>query len=732
MSQVRAVHTFTAEHGDELDFAAGELIDVIERDEGFGDGWWRGRNARGEEGLFPATYIEELSLEKKETEPSPKASPIPTPLEETKPLNDKAEPREKTPEPESMDQTIASVQTAIETMGQPSQEEELGVGQDMRARLAAQAKLANDNREKQRASGGVTGLIYSDESDDEEEPKREENGSITRSHSSSAPSSRAVANELQPPLSLPGTPVNQGNPKSWSVEDVVKWAKSKGFDEGICAKLEEHEISGDLLLELDANLLKELDIPQFGKRLKLAQAINELRQPVASPLQRGMSAPPTALVAQTPAGLSPRISEFSENQDDAWKDTRRTTSGSGNMAPPATTMGTIPERTISVPSSPMTPASSATKRESTGSSSHKKKSSIDGKDRLSFFSRNRKPAPTASPGDTRARLGATTLTHQIQPVTPTFNRAASGGAKALQQIGTPDHSGYMRKKGERYGSWKMRFFVLKGSHLYYMKSADEDRVKGNIDLRGYRVIMDENAHPGSYAFKLVGNDKPHAFSSSEQSTVREWMKALIKATIARDYTVPVTSSCNIPTIPLAEAQAMSPRPPSPATREATQRATRRENTNQLTAHDASVLMSLDAGKRVSLPSRPSRELRSPSNNNLDPGRSDELVKFVNDHLPSQYPRASTIPDSFVSGEVVFLLVRHLSGIEPNPPVPPNAFAPEDGQPSISGLFAMMDILIDAGVDTAGVSINDVRNGDSEAIARLVESVREWSRTRSGP
>lgn len=103
--------------------------------------------------------------------------------------------------------------------------------------------------------------------------------------------------------------------------------------------------------------------------------------------------------------------------------------------------------------------------------------------------------------------------------------------------------------------------------------------------------MDENANPGNYGFRLVGGDKPHYFSSAEQQVVREWMKALMKATIARDYSVAVTSSCNIPTIPLAEAQAMSPRPPSPASRDATQRATRRENTNTLTPHDASVLVS---------------------------------------------------------------------------------------------------------------------------------------------
>jgi hypothetical protein len=38
---VTAVHTFVAEHGDELEFTAGEPIEVIERYDDFGDGWWR-------------------------------------------------------------------------------------------------------------------------------------------------------------------------------------------------------------------------------------------------------------------------------------------------------------------------------------------------------------------------------------------------------------------------------------------------------------------------------------------------------------------------------------------------------------------------------------------------------------------------------------------------------------------------------------------------------------------
>jgi hypothetical protein len=90
-----------------------------------------------------------------------------------------------------------------------------------------------------------------------------------------------------------------------------------------------------------------------------------------------------------------------------------------------------------------------------------------------------------------------------------------------------------------------------------------------------------------------------------------------------------------------------------------------------------------------------------------------------------------VPESFVSGEVIFLLVRSLSGIEPSPPVPPTSFSPEaDGLPGLSGLFAMMDILIDAGIDTEGVSINEVRQGDAAAIARLLESIKGWATQRS--
>jgi len=70
-------------------------------------------------------------------------------------------------------------------------------------------------------------------------------------------------------------------------------------------------------------------------------------------------------------------------------------------------------------------------------------------------------APHSSPASPTASKGFTT-------------NGASGkikqGQNILQQIGEPDHSGWMKKKGDRYNTWKLRYFVLKGPHLYFLRS----------------------------------------------------------------------------------------------------------------------------------------------------------------------------------------------------------------------------------------------------------------------
>jgi len=387
-----------------------------------------------------------------------------------------------------MGKTINEVQQAIESIGkdEPRKEESnrdvdvededsLGIASGTRAKLAEQSKLANEQRDK-RASMGDTGLVYSDESGDEEDvpyPTNERslgsngNGSINGNGSvasvipaptsagfasgdapaplrlspAPAPAGIDLADRLGPALSLPSTPplernatISEKPASSWSVDEVVSWAIAKGFDDSICQKfrgklagsvtrqklMTEHEITGDLLLELDANLLKELDIPAFGKRLRIAQAITELRRPgsiassnnqlsprladnSSSNSYRGMSAPPAAMLMTSttpPLAQTPPLSAHEEQPSWANTHARKSSSSQPPMeairegAPSfSTAPSAVPASTAatSVPGSPVTPGSS--KRESVSSLGHKKKGSMDARERMSFFGRNRKPAP---------------------------------------------------------------------------------------------------------------------------------------------------------------------------------------------------------------------------------------------------------------------------------------------------------------------------------------------------
>jgi hypothetical protein len=54
---------------------------------------------------------------------------------------------------------------------------------------------------------------------------------------------------------------------------------------------------------------------------------------------------------------------------------------------------------------------------------------------------------------------------------PSFNaKAVAASTDPLKKIGEPDHRGWLRKKAEQFNTWKLRFLVLKGPFLYYLKS----------------------------------------------------------------------------------------------------------------------------------------------------------------------------------------------------------------------------------------------------------------------
>ncbi|BGP29644.1 hypothetical protein JCM10296v2_001383 [Rhodotorula toruloides] len=676
------------------------------------------------------------------------------------------------------------------------------------------------------------------------------------------------------------------DPMNWNVDDVVEWGKQKGFDQLTLSKFAEHEISGDVLLEMDVAMLKEIDLVAFGRRVHIYNAIKELRlrtQPpralTASQSTAGSFIAPsmTGYEPDSPTSLaySPSISALHHQQNPhlRWQqqqlmqggslagfgidgdsaptslrapsslgqqsmtNLRSSQPASAEAAPPAqptpqppplaAPIPPIAETTPAAPA-PTTPvlgddsrkaktrpsiASSIRPRSSRRASdrtaggdssatsvpnspdpgaaaSQSRKSSAG--DKTGFFGtlpslpgRTRKAPPRVpsallvdSNGATPRPRPRTSLQDRAKRSTRLFgsfgtnsgseksptavesvrsrpsNSTLGGGRDAptamtvksvdpatkammrekaelvtdgnlMDKIGRPDHSGWMRKRGEKYNTWKMRFFVLKGVYLYYLKTEAEQKAKGVIDLTGYRVLSDPDIRPGEYAFKIVHDtERPHYFAAAEQITVRNWMKEIMKATILRDYSAPVVSSCDIEVLPLDIAQTMTPypRPPSPTRRAQIQKKRYAgRDPNKLSDKDATILMDLAPGSPLmngedlyaSVSKRPSlapdgtrkasatstssivtaKEATTPlaipvgvpssttsasdganagsdAKSNATLGRlqratSDatnaELLAWLNSNLPSSCPLATDLSSSLRSGRLIVRLLENLSG-----------------------------------------------------------------------
>jgi hypothetical protein len=182
-----------------------------------------------------------------------------------------------------------------------------------------------------------------------------------------------------------------------------------------------------------------------------------------------------------------------------------------------------------------------------------------------------------------------------------------------------DYCGWMKKKSTNLmTTWKPRLFILKGRRLSYYYSEDDEQERGLIDISFHRVLPADNdrltglhatltgattsptspssshtqtiaekesaAEPQSslskqpgdqmFIFKLmpprsglsraVNFTKPtiHYFAVPNLAQGRLWMAALMKATIDRDDTKPITTTYQQKTISLAKARAMRHRPPA--------------------------------------------------------------------------------------------------------------------------------------------------------------------------
>lgn len=71
-SQVQALYDFSGEPGTtEMSIKCGEILTIINTE--IGEGWWEGKNAKGQTGLFPAAYVQKITADQAAQKVAPAA-----------------------------------------------------------------------------------------------------------------------------------------------------------------------------------------------------------------------------------------------------------------------------------------------------------------------------------------------------------------------------------------------------------------------------------------------------------------------------------------------------------------------------------------------------------------------------------------------------------------------------------------------------------------------------------
>ncbi|KAI8993419.1 hypothetical protein BDB01DRAFT_847302 [Pilobolus umbonatus] len=492
LDTVYALHSFSAENEDELTFEAGEPITIIQRDDGFNDGWYKGKNRRGDIGLFPKNYI---------------SSQPPTPSS----LNGTIKQRHNT-------DIINGETPSLHSSNSSSYSADPPIFSYRSNKLASSIHSAT-------ASSSIL------------------------THSGSLAISDHLKKSVLSTLNHPA--LKNTSAENWDVDQVEIWLHAMEFS-SVASTFKEQEITGDILLELNMEALKELNVPTFGRRFKIQTAITALREERYQPKKN-----------------NGRVSFISNTSED----TRcLPTSQSGTSGHPV--------------NKHFHSAIHTSNRHSMGyhSISNDKTSQFRTSDYLQIGEEsdiNRLPRASSDvPIATSHELvqeshdRSYTLSNQMynlqqisQVILPMVRKntvdAYSLSCNDDKNNTLPDFEGWLHKQSSRYKTWNKRWFVLKGSNLFYFKSPKDARMKGIINLRGYRVTLDDTIQAGKYCFRVQhSTERTFQLYTDDEASAKSWIIKLMKATISRDYSSPVMSSSAIHTISLEAARRLKPRPPS--------------------------------------------------------------------------------------------------------------------------------------------------------------------------
>ncbi|OAL47331.1 polarized growth protein Boi2 [Pyrenochaeta sp. DS3sAY3a] len=291
------VHEFLARSPDELSLRRGDRIELIERDDDFGDGWFLGKNTEtGENGLFPEVY----------TRPAPKPTPIPTMLSRNpSQASTRREPTVTTPTAATSEAPSVQPPPSTPTAPLKSSTEPLNIvtstaAMDAARRTSLQTSLQTGPR-------SISMTLSGEEPPEEQtigSPVMHETLSVIDEHITdmSTPRHSMAGKDLRANDSgseysshhrlsyLNGQETDEEEQdyhteeevKTWSPTRVAEYLEDVGVEKKHCDVFRDQDIDGEALLGVDRNFIfmQEFDLGPMGPRLRTWMKINALQSEV--------------------------------------------------------------------------------------------------------------------------------------------------------------------------------------------------------------------------------------------------------------------------------------------------------------------------------------------------------------------------------------------------------------------------------------------------------------------
>eukprot|EP01112_Ceratiomyxa_fruticulosa_P017706 TRINITY_DN5572_c0_g1_i1.p1 TRINITY_DN5572_c0_g1~~TRINITY_DN5572_c0_g1_i1.p1 ORF type:complete len:195 (+),score=28.29 TRINITY_DN5572_c0_g1_i1:93-677(+) len=107
---------------------------------------------------------------------------------------------------------------------------------------------------------------------------------------------------------------------------------------------------------------------------------------------------------------------------------------------------------------------------------------------------------------------------------------------SVASIINPDKQGFMTKQGGMFKNWKRRWFILKGTDLYYFRDKSDTAPAGVIKIEG-SLVSNADKHTGKKdCIELTTRDNNRTYYMFPDSHVEyeSWVNALVRATEHKD------------------------------------------------------------------------------------------------------------------------------------------------------------------------------------------------------